>query len=78
MIEAGTSKPAPLDVVVAHSFSRLFRLLQTRVAGSGVNPVPTQGLKWRREWDSNPRWYCYHAGFQDRCLKPLGHLSALC
>ena len=31
------------------------RLLQTLVAGSGVNSVPTQGLKWRREWDSNPR-----------------------
>ena len=33
------------------------------------------GSKWRREWDSNPRWYRYHAGFQDQCLKPLGHLS---
>ena len=31
------------------------RLLQTLVAGSGVNSVPTQGLKWRRGWDSNPR-----------------------
>jgi site-specific DNA recombinase len=31
------------------------RLLQTLVAGGGVNPVPTQGLKWRRGWDSNPR-----------------------
>ncbi|MCB9943145.1 MAG: recombinase family protein [Geminicoccaceae bacterium] len=30
------------------------RLLQTLVAGSGVNSVPTQGLKWRRERDSNP------------------------
>jgi hypothetical protein len=30
---------------------------------------------WRREWDSNPRWACTHAGFQDRCLKPLGHPS---
>ena len=26
-------------------------------------------------WDSNPRWACTHAGFQDRCLKPLGHPS---
>ncbi len=31
------------------------RLLQTLVAGGGVNAVPTQGPKWRREWDSNPR-----------------------
>ena len=26
------------------------RLLQTLVAGSGVNSVPTQGLKWRSGW----------------------------
>ncbi len=25
--------------------------------------------------DSNPRWTFAHAGFQDRCLKPLGHPS---
>src|SRR5215216_225227 len=32
---------------------------------------------WRRGWDSNPRWICTHGGFQDRCLKPLGHPSKL-
>ena len=52
------------------------RLLQTLVAGSGVNSVPTQGLKWRTGWDSNPRWACTHAGFQDRCIQPLCHLSS--
>jgi cell division protease FtsH len=31
--------------------------------------------KWRRRWDSNPRYALTHAGFQDRCLKPLGHSS---
>src|SRR5207248_7057171 len=31
--------------------------------------------RWRRRWDSNPRWSCPHGGFQDRCLKPLGHSS---
>src|SRR6516162_2321953 len=30
---------------------------------------------WRMGWDSNPRYPCGHAGFQDRCLKPLGHPS---
>ncbi len=30
---------------------------------------------WRRGWDSNPRDGCPSAGFQDRCLKPLGHPS---
>ena len=34
------------------------RLLQTLVAGGGVNSVPSQGLKWRRGWDSNPRYGC--------------------
>ena len=30
---------------------------------------------WRKGWDSNPRTSCPVAGFQDRCLKPLGHPS---
>ena len=41
-------------------------------AGIGV---PGFVRKWRTGWDSNPRWACTHGGFQDRCLKPLGHLS---
>jgi hypothetical protein len=32
-------------------------------------------MHWRKGWDSNPRCPCRHAGFQDRCLKPLGHPS---
>lgn len=31
--------------------------------------------KWRIGWDSNPRSPFGLAGFQDRNLKPLGHLS---
>ena len=31
-------------------------------------------IRWRREWDSNPRLLRV-TGFQDRLLKPLGHLS---
>ncbi len=30
---------------------------------------------WRRGRDSNPRWTKAHSGFQDRCIKPLCHLS---
>ena len=52
------------------------RLLQTLVAGSGVVSVPTQGLKWRRGWDSNPRMACTINGFRDRPVRPLRHLSA--
>lgn len=31
--------------------------------------------RWRKRWDSNPRWGSPHAGFQDQSLKPLGHTS---
>ncbi len=51
------------------------RLLQTLVAGSGVNSVPTQGLKWRTGWDSNPRYAFTHTRVPGVRLKPLGHLS---
>jgi site-specific DNA recombinase len=53
------------------------RLLQALTGKSSVNSVPTQGLKWRMGWDSNPRRACTLGGFQDRCLKPLGHPSCL-
>ena len=52
------------------------RLLQALTGKSGVNSVPTQGLKWRRGRDSNPRWSCPHAAFRVRCFQPLSHLSA--
>ena len=32
------------------------RLLQTLTANGSGHAVPTQGLKWRRERDSNPRY----------------------
>ncbi len=32
--------------------------------------------KWRRGWDSNPRYPCGHNGFRDRPVRPLRHLSA--
>jgi site-specific DNA recombinase len=54
-------------------------LLRTLAAASGVKTatggVPSSVLSWRKRWDSNPRWACTHGGFQDRCLKPLGHPS---
>ena len=33
-------------------------------------------VKWRREWDSNPRYSCPYSGFRDRRFRPLSHLSA--
>jgi hypothetical protein len=32
-------------------------------------------MDWRMGWDSNPRNPRGFAGFQDRCLQPLGHPS---
>jgi hypothetical protein len=32
-------------------------------------------LRWRREWDSNPRYGFPHTRFPSVRLKPLGHLS---
>lgn len=46
----------------------------------GCNAVPTNIMienqyvvpfDWRRGWDSNPRYGCPHAGFQDRSIQPL-------
>ena len=39
----------------------------------GTRPGPL-GV-WRMGWDSNPRGARTPAGFQDRCLQPLGHPS---
>src|ERR1051325_7947254 len=37
--------------------------------------LPSAARRWRRGWDSNPRYPRRYGGFQDRCLKPLGHPS---
>ena len=49
-------------------------------AASGVKSA-TPGVRssvrrWRTGWDSNPRYAYTYGGFQDRCLKPLGHPSS--
>jgi site-specific DNA recombinase len=51
------------------------RLLQTLVATGSVTSVPTQGLNWRRDRDSNPGYAFTHTRFPSVRLKPLGHLS---
>lgn len=40
--------------------------------------VPLMTADKRRGRDSNPGWTCIHAGFQDRCNRPLCHLSGRC
>ncbi len=51
------------------------QLLQALVSGGGVSAVPTQGLKWRRERDSNPRYGFPYTHFPGVRLQPLGHPS---
>ena len=42
---------------------------------SDVKYVNCFKANWRTGWDSNPRYPRRYAGFQDRCLQPLGHPS---
>src|SRR6266581_9195211 len=37
----------------------------------------TSSPRWRRGWDSNPRYPVGHSGFRDRPIQPLSHLSSL-
>ena len=54
-------------------------LLRTLAAASGVRSatpgVRSSVLKWRREWDSNPRYGFPYTRFPSERLKPLGHPS---
>ena len=63
-LRAGAENPATPRQPVRHE-------IVTHVSGLDTTS------RWRKGWDSNPRCPCRHAGFQDRCLKPLGHPSML-
>jgi nucleotide-binding universal stress UspA family protein len=45
------------------------------VAGSQAPGVASASSLQRRRRDSNSRWTLIHGGFQNRCLRPLGHSS---
>lgn len=34
-------------------------------------------IRWRREWDLNPRYAHAYDGFRNRCLQPLDHLFVM-
>ena len=67
---------ADKEVRIMGSKSDLLRTLAA-VSGVGAATPGVRGsvLNWRMGWDSNPRDPCRSAGFQDRCLQPLGHPS---
>ncbi len=56
-------------------------LLRTLAAGAGGAPatpgVRSSVLRWRREWDSNPRYGFPYTRFPSERHQPLGHPSAL-
>ncbi len=41
----------------------------------GRNNIYFNALRWRREWDSNPRYGCPYTRFPSVRLQPLGHPS---
>ena len=54
-----------------NNFSILVEPLGFKTKKEELRPL----FNWRREGDSNSRWARAHDGFQDRCIKPLCHLS---
>ena len=72
----------------AHPVLARHRLAQALPGGRRRRPLSGQApgapcvsgrvvdRRWRMGWDSNPRGTRAPAGFQDRCLRPLGHPSA--
>ena len=47
-----------------------------RKSGDRKASLHNRLTRWRRGWDSNPRYGCPYAAFRVRCFRPLSHLSA--
>ena len=72
-VEVGES-----HVRIMGSKGTLLRTLASVSSGKSAGiGVPTMGLKWRRGWDSNPRYGCPYTAFRVRRIRPLCHLSEL-
>ncbi len=75
----GGSIPSPSTIQKPWKFSEAFCLLNFEIDDVMQKKRHLNRClffaNWRREWDSNPRWTYAHDGFQDRCIKPLCHLS---
>ncbi len=66
------------EVRIMGSRSELLRTLAASAgAKSAAGGVPSFVPKWRRGWDSNPRYPCEYAAFRVRCFRPLSHLSGV-
>ena len=64
------------EVRIMGSKSNLLRVLAANGVATAADGVPIVVPKWRRGWDSNPRYPSRHAAFRVRYIRPLCHLSA--
>ncbi len=72
---AKTTVSAPIRRNTGELQSTVFRRKTLILLWNSNDFEQRRTIYWRKGWDSNPRYPCGHAGFQDRCLKPLGHPS---
>jgi hypothetical protein len=73
-IGAQHRRPAPEGCqATAESWVRWWVGITASAKGGGF--IALFCNKWRRGWDSNPRYACTHNGFRDRPDRPLWHLS---
>jgi hypothetical protein len=70
----GAVNCTPLATPIRVKRRRIARLIvrPSKINTKQFNDIQLVGT-WRM--GSNPRCACVHGGFQDRCLKPLGHPS---
>lgn len=67
---------AKTEVRIMGSKGELLRTLAAVSGGKSAGiGVPSLGLKWRRRWDSNPRYPSGYTPLAGERLRPLGHLS---
>ena len=72
--DSGTCPPLLMSLWLGSVLSARVDYLRLIVSLGRNAPPHCDG--WRKRWDSNPRYALTHGGFQDRCLKPLGHPSS--
>jgi len=76
---ASQRRPAPSSPIAIRARSSCPRNSRRKESKKIPSEIPSRrelsGEGWRMGWDSNPRDPCGPAGFQDRCLQPLGHPS---
>ena len=70
-----TVRASPQQHSLASLFARVRGRLWLFFWGRAKDGESGRKSFWRMGWDSNPRDPCGPAGFQDRCLQPLGHPS---